>query len=250
CTDYSELDPKPVPTGEADFSTYVAVGNSLMAGYQSQALFQSAQEYSFPNLLARQFRQAQSFSQPLISDPGIGSRIELTSLNPLGTTQSQQQGDVINQSEKPFNNLGIPGAVLVDYANPENAGHLKERATNSNYPGYNPFYSIVLEESELQEAAPNIHHQVAKQEPTFITFWLGNNDVLGFVTSGGEGQSITPPATFNQLYQLSGQLLSSTEAGVVVYNIPNVTNIPFVFLLKAQLEQQEVIVFNETSQSY
>lgn len=250
CDDYSELEEDPVASGEADFSTYIAVGNSLTAGFQSNALYESAQKFSYPNLLARQFHAMEQFTQPLISDPGIGGRIELTSINPLGTTTNQQQGQPINQDEKPFENLGVPGAVLVDYANPNNSGMLKQRATDPSHPAFNPFYSIVLEESELTDDAPKIHDQVAKQEPTFITFWLGNNDVLGFVTSGGEGQGITPPSQFAQLYGASAQLMASTGASVVVYNIPDVTSIPFVFLLRSQLEQRGAITFNETTQSY
>ncbi|HLR26467.1 MAG TPA: SGNH/GDSL hydrolase family protein [Fodinibius sp.] len=250
CKDYSELDIEPVETGNADFSTYVAVGNSLTAGYQNDALYQSAQEFSFPNLIARQVNQAASFSQPLISNPGSGGRIELVSLEPLVTSRNSSQGQPINQQEKPFSNLGVPGAVLVDYLNPQNSGHLKERATNPEHPAFNPFYSIIMEDAELAKEAPNLHNQVAKQSPTFISFWLGNNDVLGFVTSGGEGQSITPPATFKQLYQGSAQAMASTGANVAVYTIPNVTSIPFVFYLRTQLEQQGAIAFNSETQSY
>lgn len=253
CKDYQKLDLKPVDTGNADFSSYVAVGNSLTAGFQNNALYQSAQEYSFPNLLARQFHNGESFTQPLISNPGIspgGGRIELTSLDPVQTTRSSSQGSPINQNDKPFSNLGIPGAVLVDYLNPNNSGNLKERATNPNHPAYNPFYGLVIEQAELAKAAPNLHNQVAKQNPTFITFWLGNNDVLGFVTSGGEGQSITNPSNFAQLYQGSVQAMAATGADVAVYTIPNVTTIPYVFYLRTQLEQQGAIVYNSETQTY
>ncbi|HEX6981151.1 MAG TPA: SGNH/GDSL hydrolase family protein [Balneolaceae bacterium] len=251
CKDYHELNLEPINSGEADFSTYVAVGNSLTAGFQNNALYASAQEFSYPNLIARQIRQEENFSQPLISDPGLGSgRTELANLDPIVITQTPVNGTPINQGEKPFSNLGIPGAVLVDYLNPGNSGDLKARATDPSHPAYNPFYSIVLEQSELEKPAPNIHNQVAKQEPTLITFWLGNNDVLGFVTSGGEGQPITDPANFAGLYQASGQALASTGASVVVYNIPDVTTIPFVFYLRAQLEQEGAIVFNAETQTY
>lgn len=253
CKDYQDLDIKSVDSGDADFSSYVAVGNSLTAGFQNNALYQSAQEYSFANLLARQFNNGDNFSQPLISNPGIspgGGRIELKSLDPIQTTRSSSQGQPINQGDKVFSNLGVPGAVLVDYLNPNNSGNLKERATNPNNPAFNPFYSIVMEESELAKSAPNIHNQVAKQNPTFITFWLGNNDVLNFVTSGGEGQAPTDPNNFSQLYQGSAQAMAQTGANVVLYNIPDVTTIPFVFYLRLQLEQQQVIRFNADTQSY
>lgn len=253
CKDYSELDIEPVNSGDADFSTYVAVGNSLTAGFQNNALYKSAQEYSFSNLLARQINIGKRFSQPLISNPGIspgGGRIELTNLDPVQTTRNSDQGMPINQMEKPFKNLGVPGAVLVDYLNPNNTGHLKERATDPSHPAYNPFYGVVMEQSELAKDAPNIHNQVKKQAPTLITFWLGNNDVLNFVTSGGEGQAPTAPSTFAQLYQGSAQALASTGATVVLYNLPDITSIPFVFYLRLQLERQGAIAFNSQTQSY
>lgn len=250
CKDYNSLDLQAVDSGNADFSSYVAVGNSLTAGYQNGALYESAQQYSFPKLIARQIGIEDQFTQPLISDPGIGGRIELTNLDPVQTTRNTSQGSPINQSVKPFTNLGIPGAVLVDYTNPNNSGQLKERATDPSNPAFNPFYSIVMEQSELAKSAPNIHDEVAKQNPTFITFWLGNNDVLNFVTSGGEGQQPTSPNNFDQLYQASAQALASTGASVMVYNIPDVTTIPFVFYLRTELQQQGAIVFNSDTQSY
>jgi hypothetical protein len=32
------------------------------------------------------------------------------------------------------------------------------------------------------------------QAPTFFSLWIGNNDVLGYATTGGDGSSITPSA--------------------------------------------------------
>ena len=43
--------------GTADFSNFVAVGNSLTAGYADGALYIVGQENSFPNILANQFNQ-------------------------------------------------------------------------------------------------------------------------------------------------------------------------------------------------
>lgn len=251
CEDYNELELESIDSGSADYSNYVAVGNSLTAGYQNSSLYASGQAFSFPKQIARQLRIEESFDQPLISDPGIGGRIELNSLNPLGLEVNESRGTPINQEQKPFKNLGIPGSILVDYLNPNNQGQLKERSTDPQNPAFNPFYSIVLPNNELAKDAPNIHNQVVAQNPTFITFWLGNNDVLGYVTSGGQSaQGITDPAAFAQLYQASVQALQSTGASVVVYNIPDVTSIPYVFLLRSQLEQQGAITFNSGTQSY
>ncbi len=45
--------------GEADFSNYVALGNSLTAGYADNALYITGQENSYPNILAQQFAKVQ-----------------------------------------------------------------------------------------------------------------------------------------------------------------------------------------------
>ena len=64
--------------GQADFTTYVAVGNSLTAGFQSSALRKVRQENSFPAILAAQFAEVGggAFKQPLLADGvGIGSSL-------------------------------------------------------------------------------------------------------------------------------------------------------------------------------
>lgn len=243
CKDYTDLDPQTVDTGNADFSSYVAVGNSLTAGFQNDALYQSAQQFSYPLLIAHQVNKSQNFEQPLVSDPGISGdgRIELKSLKPLVTQRNPDQGQPVNgELSQPYNNLGIPGIILADFLGQDlpNAPYAARKEAN-------PFFKVVLRDMGDTQV-----EQMAAQNPTFITFWAGNNDVLGFVTSGGTGQSITPVDAFNDLYQASAQQLAATGADVVVYNIPNVTNIPFVFYLRTQLEQQGAIVFNDETQSY
>ena len=56
--------------GDADFSNYVSLGNSLTAGYADGALYRSGQEDSYPNIMAEQFGfvGGGDFTQPLTSD--------------------------------------------------------------------------------------------------------------------------------------------------------------------------------------
>jgi len=42
-------------SGTADFSNFVALGDSLTAGYADGALYLMGQENSYPNILAQQF---------------------------------------------------------------------------------------------------------------------------------------------------------------------------------------------------
>lgn len=69
-----------------DLSRYVAIGNSLTAGYMNGALGLEGQSCSYPRLLTGQAGVGGGFTQPLIASPGISEpgsnegRIELLSL--------------------------------------------------------------------------------------------------------------------------------------------------------------------------
>src|ERR1041385_3327516 len=55
--------------GNADFTKFVAIGNSLAAGYQAGALFTAGQDNSFPAMMATQFKLVGGgdFNQPTIN---------------------------------------------------------------------------------------------------------------------------------------------------------------------------------------
>ena len=63
--------------GGVDFSRYVAVGDSLTAGFQSGGLAQSGQAGSFPRLLHELATGNDAFQQPLVTDPGIPTQLRL-----------------------------------------------------------------------------------------------------------------------------------------------------------------------------
>ena len=90
----------------------------------------------------------------------------------------------------------------------------------------NPFFDIVLRN---QGAVQLSQFQQAKAlHPTFITLWIGSNDVLGFATSGGFSPNApTSPVQFAALYHMLADSIASLGAKVAVANIPNVTDIPF-----------------------
>ena len=65
-----ELDAPQVDKGSADFSSYVAIGNSLTAGFQSGGLANFGIETSYPTILSQQFAKAGggNFVSPLFTD--------------------------------------------------------------------------------------------------------------------------------------------------------------------------------------
>ena len=227
CQDRSELvaPAKPTPeSGNANLTTYVAIGNSLTAGYQSSALYESAQVYAYPDQIAKQV--GTSYARLLIHDPGIGGQIKIVSLDPFVTkTEPAQGGAPLNLNyPAPYNNLGIPGALLYDVMNATNSTDCASYLAGGTP---NAFFDLILRNSALHLGSQ--FAQAKALHPTFITLWIGNNDVLGFATSGGVSPDHPTDFTtqFAPLYSQLADSLAATGAKVVVANIPNVTAIPF-----------------------
>ena len=66
---------------QVDLTNYVALGDSMTAGFASASMMDWYQDRSYPALLANQAGTA-LFEQPYISQPGIGPIFELVSLAP------------------------------------------------------------------------------------------------------------------------------------------------------------------------
>jgi lysophospholipase L1-like esterase len=228
CEEFSEVG-NPPSLGKVDFSRIVAIGNSLTAGYQDGALFESAQQYSYANLIVKQINSIGgnvNFVQPLISEPGIGTRLYLRSLSPLSLQQQTVTGAPKNSTHPaPFNNLAVPGAILYDvFDTTDFAGKSVARQ--------NPFFQIVLRSKAF---GPTMFHQAKALNPTFVIFWMGNNDVLGYASSGGTrgtdptGKLPTPDVIFQLLFRqaIDSLLKINSTVKIAVANIPDVTVIPF-----------------------
>ena len=228
CEEFSEVG-NPPSLGKVDFSRVVAIGNSLTAGFQDGALFEGAQQYSYANLIVQQINSIGgnvNFVQPLISEPGIGTRLYLRSLSPLTLQQQTVTGAPKNLTHPaPFNNLAVPGAILYDVFD------TTDFAAKSS-ARQNPFFQIVLRSKAF---GPTMFHQAKALNPTFVIFWMGNNDVLGYAASGGTrgtdptGKLPTPDVIFQFLFRqaIDSLLKINTTVKVAVANIPDVTVIPF-----------------------
>ncbi|MBI5662885.1 MULTISPECIES: SGNH/GDSL hydrolase family protein [Ignavibacterium] len=233
CVDKTDLTaPEPFngKSGNADLTKYVAIGNSLTAGYQSGTLFYSAQIYAFPYLIAKQ--AGVEITGLKVSDPGLGGRLEVKSLSPFALYTNPNAGSPINLTHPaPYQNLGIPGALAYDVLFATN----KDNCASAVFAGIpNPYFDLVLRNSSLNLGTQL--EQALAQNPTLITLWIGNNDVLGYATSGGTAPSAPTSAT--QFQQLFGGICNGiSQAGkqAVVANIPNVSAIPFFTTVGPQI---------------
>lgn len=254
----NELDNRtPASSGKADFSKYVALGNSLTAGVADGTLYLDGQIASYPNIMAEQmeFAGGGEFKQPLISD-NLGGLLVNGQYNPLALpvrrvlrlTASNCSESEETVSPSPvlvdgtptteattvlpgsFNNMGVPGAKsfhlgLKGYGNPTGIG------TTAN-----PYYVRFASNPEA-----SVIEDAIAQQPTFFTLWIGNNDILGYATSGGTGvnqtgnldprsyggNDITDPNVFASSYSGYVEALTGIGAKGVLINLPDVTSIPF-----------------------
>ena len=236
-------------SGEADFSSYVAIGNSLTAGYMDGTVSRGSQQNSYPNLLAQQFTLVGggAFTQPSYADDVNNLGGLMLGGNPIGSTrliidasQSRPENiagtstiEVSNLQAKAFNNMGVPGAksfhlLASGYGNV--AGVSLGQA--------NPYFV-----RHATTPGATVLGDAMTKAPTFFTNWIGNNDILSYATSGGigvdqnaagntnpatyGGNDITNANTFASVYSTIVNTLTSNGAKGVVCTIPSVTSIPY-----------------------
>lgn len=228
-----------VTKGDADFTKYVALGNSLTSGFRDNALYADGQNESYPLMLATQMKLAGGgdFKQPMmpnntggftnLANPLTGDfygKIVLgvgcnNALSPSPTAAGAALDNIV--SGGPYQNLGVPGAKSF---------HLGL----ANYGALNPYYSRFSTGVSPVVAA-------VTQSPTFFSLWIGNNDVLSYATSGGTGadqtgnanpltygsNDITDPTVYKSVINQYVTALTANGAKGVLANIPDITTIPF-----------------------
>lgn len=258
--DTTPIDTNPDPTpveytaGSANFTKYVAVGNSLTAGFSDNALFRAGQEASFPNMLATNFALVGggSFEIPYMADnlggatingetdlnmdgsPDIGNRLILafTANGPAPTPVSGQGStEITNKLSGSFNNMGVPGSKSYELLAP-GYGSLAALAIGAANP-----YFVRFSSSETA----TVIGDAAAQGATFFSLWTGANDILLYATGGGAGvdrtgnldpssysrSDITDPNVFAGSLDAMLQAMTANGAGGVIANLPNVTDIPY-----------------------
>lgn len=226
-------------SGTANFSKYVALGNSLTSGFRDNALYSDGQNESYPSIVAKQMQLAGggTFKQPLMPNnvggftnvSGFPGKLTLQvvngSLTPVPSAPAATLDNI--SSAGPYQNLGVPGAKSF---------HLGL----DSYGTLNPFYG------RFSTGVSPVKAAVA-QSPTFFSLWIGNNDILSYATSGGSGTDQTGntnPTTYGSnditdpgvlAASINGYVTALTANGAkgVIANIPNVTSIPFFTTIPA-----------------
>jgi lysophospholipase L1-like esterase len=214
-SDAKVLGPTP---GDPLFASYVSLGNSITAGYQSGGINDSTQKQSYAVLLAKQM--GTRFAYPSLQSPGCPPPISnLLTGTRVGTGSTPTTCLLRTQASVTsfINNVAVPGIASAD-------------PTAAVGPNQNPLVQLFLGgETMVQKAIDN--------QPTFATVWVGNNDILAPALNGfpGGADGVVGPATtvtaFTANYAKDINALVAGAPGIkgVLIGVVQVTGAPIMF---------------------
>lgn len=207
------------------FASYVALGNSITAGFQSGGINDSTQREAYPVLLARAMRT--DFRIPTLAGNGCPPPIAdiLTGARVGGSPDASQcalrdAGAVGDY----WHNVAVPGARALD-------------PFSESTPSSNLLTTLILG-GKTQVA------RALDANPTFVSIWIGNNDVLQAASTGvlepveGVSPGMTPVTTFAERFEQTVDQLLAGAPGLegVALGVVQVQLAPLFFPAPALLD--------------
>ncbi|MEO8911249.1 MAG: SGNH/GDSL hydrolase family protein [Gemmatimonadaceae bacterium] len=197
CSENRDVLGTATPKGGDIFKSYVALGNSITAGYQSGGINDSTQRQSYARLLAGQM--GTQYHYPSLNMPGCSSPVanfqtqaRVLTGAPAGTTQATLQPCYLRASSSVtdvLNNVAVPGARVLD---PSSASTVASNALTT---------FVLGGKSQVQRALD--------ANPTFVTIWIGNNDVL---EAGASGVLVATPGVSPGIISTQTQFQANYDA--------------------------------------
>ena len=205
----------PVTNGDI-FKSYVAIGNSITAGFQSNGINDSTQRQSFARRLAGTMNTQYHYA----SIAGRGCPVPIANaltgaLSGTGSTATTCDLRSSSSVVENLNNVAVPGARVLD-----------------------PISSTTVASSILTSLILGGKTQVQKAldaKPTFATIWIGNNDVLaagvtGLLTpfAGISPGIVSSQAQFQASYDAMISQLTAGAPGIkgVLIGVVKVSGVP------------------------
>ena len=216
-------------SGDADFSSYVAMGESITAGFSDNSLFAAAQMNSYPNIMAEYMSLAGGgeFTQPYVDDNvgGInvggnefwGPRLFFNGAGPAEVSGSPST-EATNVVPGPYNNMAMPFANAITFVAP-GVGSMEGLMAGLANPWY------------VRAASSNGATMVGDalmQQPTFVTLVPGH-DFANYGLFGASGFPFGPLELEGPTGMLAGvvgtiQTLSAAVPNGVITTLPDPTN--------------------------
>lgn len=246
--------------GELDFSRPAAIGGNMLAGYQDGALYGKGQLNSLAVLLYERTKEfgGGAFNVPYMTEhyeDGIGVNMKFwesgfqtrsrlgdrtdcndeVSLGPVKSLYATTTfSDFSNFNQFDGRYQCVPYMTTTDMWNPDFGA-----ATNTRIPYYNRFASAPGTSTSAQD--------LIDSNPTFVTIWLGMEDIYNYAITGGQEGQIPSKADFkaNLTALLDGVTANGAEG--VIANIPSIDHFPYFNLVPfngANLDQAQADELN------
>src|SRR6478735_6695668 len=199
------------------FRSYVAIGNSITAGWQSGGINDSTQQQAYPRLLSIQMGTPYKYAS--LVNPGCPApianfqtqaKVGGTTAPPCSLRSPASVTDVLN-------NVGVPDARVLD---PISATTVASNALTT---------FILGGKTQVQRALD--------ARPTFVTIWIGANNVLqaaytGILTPtpGISNGIVGTQAQFQASYDAMIKQLQDSMPGIkgVLIGVPDASSIPLM----------------------
>ena len=211
----------PIAPVNSLFTSYVALGNSLTAGYQSGGINDSTQQQSYAALVAGAMNTRYAYASlalPGCPPPIVNFQTQGRLASGTAATCALRNPASVTTA---LNNVAVPGATAAD-------------PTGVSTSSSNALTSFILG-GKTQVA------KAADANPTFVSAWIGNNDVLSAAISGlltptaGVSSGVTSVTSFQTSYgaMAAGLKAIPTLKGAVLIGVLNVTAVPALFPVAA-----------------
>ncbi len=218
--------PRPV---SPIFTSYVAIGNSITAGFQSDGINDSTQKQSYALLLARSMGTRYAYPglqmpgcRPPIANFQTQARVTLAG-QPASTDQTCNFRTPASITDA-LNNVAVPGVTTAD----PDAQAPPGQKTNA-------LEQIILGGKSMVQRALDAH-------PTFATVWIGNNDILSPAIQGLSQFATAQPTTQAAFVQNYSKMIADLLAGApglkgVLIGVVQVANAPVMITSQAFLNR-------------
>ena len=212
CYDNDPLNAPDLSSSNGMMARYVSMGNSITAGYQSAGINDSTQQRSYAVLLAKAAQAP--FNVPSLQGRGCAPPLvnNVTKVRVGGDTSSTTCDLRADQRMFYVSNVAVPGAT--SFSPNDNL---------SPFSNSNPLTTFILGGRTQVQAMQDA-------QPTFVSVWIGNNDVLGALTNSanpGNPALVTPPAVFDSNYTHMLDSIEATGAKAILISVADVTLIPY-----------------------
>jgi hypothetical protein len=200
------------------FERYIALGNSITAGFESEGINDSTQAHPYSVQFAARFNAP--FFWARIRLPGCPAPL----LGPLALTTERVGGARATDCNglhttlpRVNHSLAVPGIRIADV--------LREPAETPFSP-YNLFIRLLFREIF---GGRTLLQAMINADPTLVSVWVGNNDVLTAATTG-DAETMTPVGEFVASFgQIADAIANQTQAqDAILLGVSNPLIIPLV----------------------